>query len=152
MPSDRNPLHLWPAFWARYSAVLGDLNAYLIAHHPGFTAKLIEGFRTAEYQHELYQKGRGAPGQIVTYKDGYHNKSNHQTGMAADVGIFKGAAYIDEPAVDVNNYYGHLLRLRGLKWGGDWTGFKDLPHGEWDTTDHDSYDAAAKWLKSEGLI
>lgn len=63
----------------------------LIGVHPalvGVVHKAIElsdidfsvlyGVRTAEQQNELYQRGRSTRGPIVTYKDGYTRKSNHQ--------------------------------------------------------------------------
>jgi len=39
---------------------------------------IVEGVRTAKRQNELYKQGRSLPGSIVTTKDGYTKKSNHQ--------------------------------------------------------------------------
>lgn len=101
---------------------------------------VIQGFRTAEQQKELYAKGRTEAGNIVTNKDGIIKKSMHQTGLAVDVipypidwndrerfvllaGIVKGIA--------------SQMNIR-IRWGGDWNSnnkfsdetFIDLPHYE----------------------
>lgn len=55
---------------------------------------IVSGLRTAEDQFELFKKGRAYKrgrwvvvdvDKIVTYKDGYYNKSYHQSGNAIDV-------------------------------------------------------------------
>jgi peptidoglycan L-alanyl-D-glutamate endopeptidase CwlK len=145
---------LFPAFRDRYVQALADLTAYLDKHHPGMTCKLIEGFRTASYQNELYQKGRTTPGPIVTNRDGHVKRSNHQSSLAADVGVFKdgGAVYVDEPGEEIMKYYGHCLRAHDLKWGGDWKGsLVDEPHGEWDEADSQTYADARAWQATVGL-
>ena len=51
----------------------------------GLTIKIIQTLRDAEYQNSLYKQGRfGDKKKIVTNKDGYKNKSNHQSGNAWD--------------------------------------------------------------------
>lgn len=151
MSSDREIAHLWPAFADKFSAILVGMQKFLDVHHPGHSCKLVEGLRSASYQHSLYEQGRGHPGPIVTYKDGYRNKSNHQTGMAADIGIFDAhGAYLGDWPSDIENYYGHLVRAQGLTWGGAWK-MHDTPHAEWNTDDHVSYHDAALWLNAHGL-
>lgn len=145
--SDRNVSHLYPDFSAAYAKVLTDLQAYLGAHHPGYYCKLVEGLRTAAYQNELFQKR-----PRVTWKDGYQQKSNHQSGLAADVGIFNPQGeYIEEPDDLIMAYYGHCVRAHHLVWGGDWNSFVDKPHAEWPTADRQTYAAAGKWLKAHDL-
>ncbi len=67
-----------------------------------------DGGRTAAEQNALYQQGRTKPGKIVTDKDGYKNKSNHQ--------IF-------------GDGFGHSVDLvpyvpgRGLVWDETWAMF-----------------------------
>lgn len=146
MSQDRDQMHLAPKFRAAYAKALSEFNAWLSVHRPGLSAKLIEGFRSAAYQHELYLKK-----PRVTYKDGYINRSNHQSGMAADVGVFQGAKYIEEPDKETMAFYGHCVRAAGLTWGGDWSSFVDKPHAEWPTSDPKAYHEAAVWLKQSGL-
>jgi len=53
-------------------------------------------------------------------------RSNHNFGIAWDVGLFKGADYLQQsPLYDV---VGALGRDLGLEWGGDWSSFVDKPH------------------------
>lgn len=150
--SDRNPLHLWPGFRDKYALIIQEMQAYLTAHHPGLTCKLVEGFRSAEYQHSLWEQGRSKPGKIVTYKDGYRAKSNHQSSLAADIGVFaSNGDYIEDPDEQIMAYYGHLVRAQGLTWGGKWATFKDEPHAEWNVSDTPTYTAAHAWQAENGL-
>jgi peptidoglycan L-alanyl-D-glutamate endopeptidase CwlK len=57
------------------------------------------GVRTAEQQNELYKQGR-------SYKDGYEEKSKHQSGKALDI-----LPYIDGQAIDLeeNRHYYYIL-------------------------------------------
>lgn len=152
MQSDRDSSHLYQPFRTAYAKVLADMQDWLNVHRPGQTCKMIEGLRSSAYQHQLWLKGRnGNPGPIVTYKDGFDHKSNHQSGLAADIGIFNDGAYIEEPDAETMAYYGHLVRLHGLQWGGNWTSFIDQPHAEWPTTDQTTYQHANQWLREEGL-
>src|SRR6266568_3689055 len=60
----------------------------------GITIKVISGTRTYPEQDALYEQGRSKPGKIVTNARGGH--SNHNFGIAFDVGIFDGPKYIAE--------------------------------------------------------
>jgi peptidoglycan L-alanyl-D-glutamate endopeptidase CwlK len=91
---------------------------------PGVVAKIICGTRTYAEQAALYQQGRGAPGPIVT--DAPPGYSNHNFGIAFDIGLFRDGAYLaDSPLYAVAGETGRAL---GLEWGGDWTSFPDEPH------------------------
>lgn len=92
----------------------------------GITIKVISGLRTYAEQDALYAQGRTAPGHIVTNaKAGY---SNHNFGLAFDVGIFQGSDYIDEsPQYKTVGAMGVAM---GLAWGGNWTTLQDEPHFE----------------------
>jgi peptidoglycan L-alanyl-D-glutamate endopeptidase CwlK len=93
----------------------------------GITVKVISGTRTYAEQDALYAKGRTAPGSKVTNARGGY--SNHNFGVAFDIGVFDGAKYItDGPEYDRIGAIGKKL---GLMWGGDWTSFKDKPHFEY---------------------
>jgi len=102
---------------------------------------VVYGVRSQEEQIALYAKGRTAPGEIVTYKDGIIKKSRHQYGLAVDVvPYFSEAPHIrwnDKQAfISFGNYVlgvADELRRSGVidsdvQWGGDWHSFKDYPH------------------------
>jgi peptidoglycan L-alanyl-D-glutamate endopeptidase CwlK len=94
----------------------------------GITARIISGTRTYEEQNALYRKGRyGNPGPRVTNARG--GQSNHNFGIAWDIGIFEGGAYLREsPLYDEAAQAGLAAGIAGMEWGGDWTGFVDRPH------------------------
>jgi peptidoglycan LD-endopeptidase CwlK len=90
----------------------------------GITIKVIAGLRTYEEQNELFAQGRTKPGRIVTNARG--GFSNHNFGIAFDVGVFEGANYLDEsPKYKAVGALGMDL---GLEWGGNWKTFVDEPH------------------------
>ena len=60
----------------------------------GINIKIISGLRTYEEQDALYAQGRTTPGNIVTNARGGH--SNHNFGIAFDVGVFEGNKYLPE--------------------------------------------------------
>lgn len=104
---------------------------------------VVQGFRTAAYQNELYQQGRTTKGPRVTNCDGYIKKSNHQGksdgyGYAVDFGIYdpKVEGNIDWKSVAKYQKVARHIELVGRKvgikisWGGDWKSFKDNPHVE----------------------
>ena len=103
------------------------------------------GKRTAEEQNELYQIGRTKEldRKPITNLDGYKNKSYHQTGMAVDIYIYdehgacwdciekyKEVADLILKTFKKMQYEGHFCKCEKLRWGGDWTSFKDYPHFE----------------------
>lgn len=90
----------------------------------GMTIKIICGFRTYAEQNALYAQGRTAPGNIVTKaKGGY---SNHNFGIAFDVGVFEGNKYLgDSPKYKAVGVLGTDM---GLEWGGNWKTISDQPH------------------------
>jgi peptidoglycan L-alanyl-D-glutamate endopeptidase CwlK len=91
---------------------------------PGVVVKIISGTRTYQEQSDLFAQGRTKPGNIVTKADA--GQSNHNFGIAWDVGLFRGNEYLSEsPLYDV---VGAIGRQLGLEWGGDWASFVDKPH------------------------
>jgi peptidoglycan LD-endopeptidase CwlK len=90
----------------------------------GITIKVISGLRTYAEQDDLYAQGRTKPGQIVTNaRAGY---SNHNFGIAFDIGVFEGSSYLDEsPKYKAVGVLGMDL---GLEWGGNWKTIQDEPH------------------------
>ena len=90
----------------------------------GITIKIISGLRTYAEQDALYAKGRTEPGPIVTKaKGGY---SNHNFGIAFDIGVFEGNKYLDESPK--YKAVGALGVDMGLEWGGNWKTIVDQPH------------------------
>lgn len=97
----------------------------------GITRKAV---RTAEEQAALYAQGRTKPGPIVTSKDGYKSKSNHQPwadgfGHAVDLTPYlDGKPILDDRAWEL---YPHIASAMSksaaalglaarLTWGGNW--------------------------------
>lgn len=107
---------------------------------------VVQGLRTAEQQHELWRQGREIPGphatinrpmgDVVTMKDGYKNKSNHQAhadglGHAADVAFVPTASEKDPFAKTWPwEKFGEALEAQQLRWGGRFNHPVDLDHAE----------------------
>ncbi|UCV05682.1 M15 family metallopeptidase [Dechloromonas denitrificans] len=90
----------------------------------GVTIKIISGLRTYAEQDALYDQGRTTPGSVVTNARGGY--SNHNFGIAFDVGVFEGAKYLpDSPKYKAVGALGVDL---GLDWGGNWKTIVDQPH------------------------
>jgi peptidoglycan L-alanyl-D-glutamate endopeptidase CwlK len=102
-----------------------------IAIKAPFVVKILSGTRTYAEQNELYAKGRTKSGPKVTNARG--GQSNHNFGIAWDVGIFVDGRYNEGRNAKENQQYVDLAKLvkkdvPGLEWGGDWRSFKDMPH------------------------
>jgi peptidoglycan LD-endopeptidase CwlK len=90
----------------------------------GVDARIISGTRTYAEQDALYRRGRfGDTSPRVTNARGGH--SNHNFGIAWDLGIFDGGKYLKTktPYRDAAT-----LKPASVEWGGDWVTFPDLPH------------------------
>lgn len=114
---------------------LHQVEAALLAF--GAPIRRTQTERTTEQQQALYAQGRTAPGNIVTNADGVIHKSNHQVqedgyGYAVDCCFVGPDPYLEHvrggPALW--RAYGALAKAAGLKWGGDFTTIKDMPHVE----------------------
>jgi peptidoglycan L-alanyl-D-glutamate endopeptidase CwlK len=87
--------------------------------------KIISGTRTYAEQDALFAQGRTRfPGPIVTRARG--GQSNHNFGVAWDIGLFKAGQYI--PESDLYKKAGEIGKSLGLEWGGDWKTIQDEPH------------------------
>ncbi len=89
-------------------------------------AKIISGTRTYEEQNKLFRQGRfGNSGPIVTKARG--GRSNHNFGIAWDIGIFTSSGGYSTKASDyiAASKFG---KNPTLEWGGDWSSFPDAPH------------------------
>jgi peptidoglycan L-alanyl-D-glutamate endopeptidase CwlK len=92
----------------------------------GIMIKIINGTRTYEEQNELYAQGRTKPGRIVT--NAKAGESNHNFGLAFDIGVFESNRYLGEsPKYKAIGALGIEL---GLEWGGNWKTITDQPHFE----------------------
>lgn len=90
----------------------------------GVTIKIISGLRTYQEQDALYAQGRTTPGDKVTNAKG--GQSNHNFGIAFDIGVFEGNKYLsDSPKYKTVGILGADL---GLEWGGNWKTITDQPH------------------------
>lgn len=116
--SERNIATLLPQVQPLARALLESAAAI------GIAIKVISGTRTYEEQDALYEQGRTKPGRVVTNARGGY--SNHNFGVAFDIGVFEGGRYLDEsPAYKAVGAIGMKL---GLEWGGNWKTIQDEPH------------------------
>jgi peptidoglycan LD-endopeptidase CwlK len=90
----------------------------------GIKIKIISGHRTYAEQNDLYAQGRTKPGPKITNARGGY--SNHNFGIAFDIGVFEGAAYLPESVK--YKVVGALGMELGLEWGGNWKTIVDQPH------------------------
>ena len=114
---------------AMIATLLPEVQAYARAlYHraagQGITINVICGTRTYAEQDALYAKGRTAPGSKVTNARAGH--SNHNFGLAFDIGVFSGRQYL--PSSGMYKAVGALGTELGLEWGGNWKTFEDQPH------------------------
>ena len=104
-----------------------------IAEENEIQIKVTEGFRSFEYQNNLYAQGRSSGGAVVTNARG--GESYHNYGIAFDVAFVDKNGKITWDNLDQNNNgkddwteIGLLGESIGLEWGGRWTSFVDRPH------------------------
>lgn len=97
---------------------------YFKARDNGIAINIISGTRTFDEQNALYAQGRTTAGSIVTNARGGY--SNHNFGIAFDIGVFSGNRYL--PESPLYKAVGALGMELGLEWGGNWTSIVDQPH------------------------
>lgn len=93
----------------------------------GLPVLITQTVRDDEYQAYLYAQGRTRPGNIVTNSK---RATFHGAGLAFDIcKNVRGEEYSD-------NYFfnrcGAIGEQVGFSWGGNWKGFPDRPHFQWD--------------------
>jgi peptidoglycan LD-endopeptidase CwlK len=99
-----------------------------------YTVKILSGGRTYKEQDALYAQGRTDKSKpIVTNAPAA--SSNHNYGIAFDVGIFDGNKYFTGKTKQETDAYRALRKLTksavlDLDWGGEWKTSTDLPHYE----------------------
>jgi len=126
--------------------------AIRVAAANGLRLEVISGLRTWEEQAEIFAQGRTKPGERVT--NARPGSSWHNFGLAVDLGLFDGRAYVDNTdrprAEKVYRALAEIAKEYGIEWGGYWRGkFKDTPHFEY----HPGLNLAeaARRLKSSGF-
>lgn len=95
----------------------------------GLDVRVLSGTRTYEEQNALHRQGRfGNPPPIVTNARG--GQSNHNFGIAWDVGVFLEGKYLRGNTKAELKAYEDVAALRdtSIEWGGEWKSFKDMPH------------------------
>ena len=97
---------------------------YFKAREHGLTINIIGGLRSYAEQDALYAQGRTRPGDIVTRARGGY--SNHNFGIAFDVGLFERNQYLGESPL--YKAVGALGEELGLEWGGNWRSIVDQTH------------------------
>ncbi len=127
--TERNLATLDPKAAAVFRPFLRE--AKEIAASMGCEYVVISGNRTWAEQDALYAQGRGGnPGKIVTNAKG--GSSNHNFGVAIDIGVFRDGKYLDEKepktADKIHSAVGKIVGEFGIEWGGNWKSIVDRPH------------------------
>jgi len=92
-----------------------------IMRQRGVDARIISGTRSYAEQDALYaQRPR-----VTRARGGF---SNHNFGVAWDIGLFQGKKYLEDSPL--YKECGGIGQSLGLDWGGAWKSFKDEPHFE----------------------
>lgn len=97
----------------------------------GISVSVLSGTRTYAEQDALY---RQRP-KVTNARGG---QSNHNFGIALDVGLFKGGKYLTGANRAEEKAYADFAKLvkasvTKIEWGGDWKSFPDMPHYEYST-------------------
>ena len=107
----------------------------MVAKQLRLDAKIISGTRTYAEQDALYAQGRSVEGTVVTNAKG--GQSNHNFGVAVDVGLFAAnGRYMTGANSGDEGAYRRLGQAVGqshgqtIAWGGNWRSSKDYPHYE----------------------
>ena len=116
---DRSKLHPWLDY--KLSLLLQN------CAKQGIFLIITGGFRTKEYQDDLYAKGRTKPGKIVTNARGSTYSSQHMWGVAFDIAINDTKLLYDEKTIKKVAKIAKSSKV-GLAWGGDWKSIVDTPH------------------------
>lgn len=116
---DRKKLHPWLNY--KIDLLLKKCNK------KGIYLIITEGYRSVEYQDNLYSKGRTKKGNIVTNAKGKDYQSQHQWGIAFDVAINDTKLLYDTETLKKVSKIAKSKSV-GLAWGGDWVRPVDMPH------------------------
>jgi peptidoglycan L-alanyl-D-glutamate endopeptidase CwlK len=97
------------------------------------TYRIISGTRTYDEQNALFAIGRTVEMNRKPVTKARGGQSNHNFGIAWDVGIFEDGHYYAGNTKKERQAYADLAgvvkaRVPNLEWGGDWSSFPDAPH------------------------
>lgn len=97
----------------------------------GLICMILSGTRTYAEQNRLY-----ALRPKVTNAHG--GQSNHNFGIAIDIGLFNGSHYLTGAKPGEEKAYRDFAEIvkrdvHDIAWGGDWVSLKDYPHYEFKT-------------------
>ena len=133
--STTNVNTLNPKVQQRFATWIIECNNTDFAKNNGYEYRAISGNRTFAEQQALYNQGRSTPGKVVT--NAQQGFSNHNYGIAVDMGVFKDGKYLDgsdpSTAQNFHRFAAQIASKYGLEWGGNWTTFKDYPHFQYNT-------------------
>lgn len=87
---------------------------------------LTQTYRSFEEQARLYAQGRTAPGRIVTNARPGESLHNYRPALAFDIAFQDGKGGYS--CLECFRKFAGIAKFFGLEWGGDWQGFKDMPH------------------------
>ena len=92
----------------------------------GIHCVLLSGTRTYAEQNRLYKL-------VPKVTNAHGGQSNHNFGIAVDVGLFQNGKYLTGANAAENKIYADFATLikrqvHDIEWGGDWVTFKDMPH------------------------
>lgn len=101
------------------------------AKEKGIDLIITSTVRDDAYQMQLYAQGRTDSGSIVTHLR-YPTFHWNKAGLAFDFCPVdkKGTCLWGRP--DLFKAVGTIAKQLGFTWGGDWKGFVDMPHIQWD--------------------
>lgn len=99
---------------------------FMLAANAFETVKILSGNRTYAEQDAIYAQGRTVPGIIVTKAKG--GQSNHNFGIAWDIGIFRDGKYFDKDQPYIDLGYKIMPTFMDLEWGHNWHSIHDNPH------------------------
>lgn len=122
--SEKNIATLLPDMQAKARGIM-TVAAHL-QKTTGISCVILSGTRTYAEQNALFAKRP----KVTNARGG---QSNHNFGIAIDVGLFKDGRYMTGAAKGDDAAYRQLAaevkkNVSNIEWGGDWKSFKDLPH------------------------
>jgi peptidoglycan L-alanyl-D-glutamate endopeptidase CwlK len=99
----------------------------------GPECRIISGTRTYAEQDQLFAIGRTIQMDRKPVTNAKGGQSNHNFGVAWDIGLFDQGRYMDGAKKGDEQAYVDLAKLvkskvSGIEWGGDWKTFPDNPH------------------------
>ncbi|HYK43683.1 MAG TPA: M15 family metallopeptidase [Parafilimonas sp.] len=97
-----------------------------LCKNAGKDVRIISGTRTYNEQNTIYAQGRTTPGPVVSHARG--GQSNHNFGIAWDIGIFNNGSYSTNDEEYISLAETILPNITTLEWGGNWHSIKDNPH------------------------